>query len=48
MALAGFQKLSAQLREIFYPIGAKDLNSPVFKKLLANSKGFRAKRQRIY
>jgi hypothetical protein len=31
IALAGFQKLSAQLREICYPIGAKDLNSPVFK-----------------
>jgi hypothetical protein len=31
MALAGFQKLSAQLREICYPIGAKDLNSPVLK-----------------
>jgi hypothetical protein len=29
MALAGFQKLSAQLREICYPIGTKDLNSPV-------------------
>jgi hypothetical protein len=33
LALAGFQKLSTQLREIcyHYPIGAKDLNSPVFK-----------------
>jgi hypothetical protein len=31
LALAGFQKLSAQLREICYPIGAKDLNSPVLK-----------------
>jgi hypothetical protein len=31
MALAGFQKFSAQLREICYPIGAKDLNSPVLK-----------------
>jgi hypothetical protein len=31
MALAGFQKLSAQLREICYPIGAKDLNSLVLK-----------------
>jgi hypothetical protein len=30
-ALAGFQKLSAQLREIRYPIGAKDLNLPVLK-----------------
>jgi hypothetical protein len=28
MALAGFQKLSVQLREIWYLIGAKDLNSP--------------------
>jgi hypothetical protein len=34
MALAGFQKLSAQLREICYPIGAKDLNSPVLKSFL--------------
>jgi hypothetical protein len=33
LALAGFQKLSAQLREICYPIGAKDLNSPVFKSV---------------
>jgi hypothetical protein len=31
MALAGFQKLSAQLREICYPKGAKDLNSPILK-----------------
>jgi hypothetical protein len=31
LALAGFQKLLAQLREICYRIGAKDLNSPVFK-----------------
>jgi hypothetical protein len=31
IALAGFQKLSAQLREICYPIGAKDLNSQVLK-----------------
>jgi hypothetical protein len=48
MALAGFQKLSVELQEICYPIGAKDLNSPVLKKLFANSKGFNAKRQRIY
>jgi hypothetical protein len=34
LALAGFQKLSAQLREICYPIGAKDLNSPVLKSFL--------------
>jgi hypothetical protein len=33
-ALAGFQKLLAQLREICYPIGAKDLNSLVLKSLL--------------
>jgi hypothetical protein len=33
-ALAGFQKLSAQLREICYSIGAKDLNSPVLKSFL--------------
>jgi hypothetical protein len=31
LALAGFQKLSAQLHEISYPIGANDLNSPVLK-----------------
>jgi hypothetical protein len=31
MALAGFQKLLAQLQEICYPIGAKYLNSPVLK-----------------
>jgi hypothetical protein len=29
--LAGFQKLSAQLREICYPIRAKDLDMPVLK-----------------
>jgi hypothetical protein len=43
LPLAGFQKLSAQLREIYYPIGAKDLNLLVF----ANSKAFRAKRLRM-
>jgi hypothetical protein len=26
-----FQKLLPQLREICYPVGAKDLNSPVLK-----------------
>jgi hypothetical protein len=31
LVLASFQKLSAQLQEICYPIGAKDLNSPVLK-----------------
>jgi hypothetical protein len=31
ISLVSFQKLSAQLREICYPIGAKDLNSPVLK-----------------
>jgi hypothetical protein len=31
LALAGFQKLSAQLQEICYPIGAKDFNLPVLK-----------------
>jgi hypothetical protein len=46
LALAGFQKLSAQLREICYPKGAKDLKSPFLKsfsqiqKLFANSKLF--------
>jgi hypothetical protein len=29
------------------PIGAKDLNSPVLKKLFSNSKSFHAKRPRI-
>jgi hypothetical protein len=33
LALAGFKKLSAQLREICYPIGAKDFNLPVLKSL---------------
>jgi hypothetical protein len=53
LALAGFQKLSAQLQEICYPKGAKDLKLPFFKKLFANSKAFRkfktfrAKRLRI-
>jgi hypothetical protein len=40
IALAGFQKLSAQLREICYPIGAKDLNSPVFKSFSQIQKVF--------
>jgi hypothetical protein len=48
LALAGFQKLSAQLREICYSIGPKDLNSPVLKNLLANLIALCAKRQRIY
>jgi hypothetical protein len=34
LALASFQKLSAQLREIYYPIRAKDLNLPVLKSFL--------------
>jgi hypothetical protein len=32
LPLAGFQKLSAQLWDICYSIGAKDLNSPVLKR----------------
>jgi hypothetical protein len=40
LALAGFQKLSAQLREISYPIGAKDLNSPVLKSFSQIQKVF--------
>ncbi len=32
LPLAGFQKLSAQLWDICFPIGAKDLNSPVLKR----------------
>jgi hypothetical protein len=31
LALDGFKKLSAQLREICYPIGANGLNLPVLK-----------------
>ncbi len=31
LALTGFQKLLAQLWEICYPLGAKDMNSPVLK-----------------
>jgi hypothetical protein len=31
LPIAGFQKLSVQLQDICHPIGAKDLNSPVFK-----------------
>jgi hypothetical protein len=40
LALADFQKLSAQLREICYPIGAKDLNSPVLKSFSQIQKVF--------
>jgi hypothetical protein len=40
LALAGFQKLSAQLREICYPIGAKDLNSSVLKSFSQIQKVF--------
>jgi hypothetical protein len=40
LALAGFQKLSAQLREICYSIGAKDLNSPVLKNLFGKFNSF--------
>jgi hypothetical protein len=40
LALAGFQKLSAQLREICYPIGAKDLNLPVLKSFSQIQKVF--------
>jgi hypothetical protein len=40
MALAGFQKLSAQLREICYLIGAKDLNSLVLKSFSQIQKVF--------
>jgi hypothetical protein len=31
LPLAGFQKLSVQLRDICNPIGAKYLNSPILK-----------------
>jgi hypothetical protein len=31
LALAGSQKLLAQLQEICYPVGAKDLSLPVLK-----------------
>jgi hypothetical protein len=40
LALAGFQKLSAQLREICYPIGAKDLKTPVLKSFSQIQKVF--------
>jgi hypothetical protein len=40
LALAGFQNLSTQLQEICYPIGAKDLNSPVLKSFLQFQKLF--------
>ncbi len=40
LALAGFQKLSAQLREICYPMGANDLNLPVLKSFLQILKVF--------
>jgi hypothetical protein len=40
IALAGFQKLSTQLREICYPVGAKDLNSPVLKSFSQIQKVF--------
>jgi hypothetical protein len=39
-ALPGFQKLSAQLREIRYTIGAKDLNSLVLKNFSQIQKVF--------
>jgi hypothetical protein len=40
LALAGFLKLSAQLREICSPIGTKDLNSPVLKSFSQIQKVF--------
>jgi hypothetical protein len=40
IALAGIQKLSAQLREICYQIGAKDLNLLVFKSFSQIQKVF--------
>jgi hypothetical protein len=40
LALASFQNLSAQLREICYPRGAKDLNSPVLKSFSQIQKVF--------
>jgi hypothetical protein len=40
LALAGFQKLSAQLREICCPIGAKDLNWLILKSFLQIQKLF--------
>jgi hypothetical protein len=40
LTLAGFQKLSAQLQEICYPIGAKDLNLPVLKSFSQIQKVF--------
>jgi hypothetical protein len=40
LTLAGIQKLSAQLREICYPIGAKEFNVPVLKSFLQIQKLF--------
>jgi hypothetical protein len=40
LALACFQKLSAPLREIYYPIGAKDVNSSVLKSFSQIKKFF--------
>jgi hypothetical protein len=40
LALAGFQKLLVQLREICYPIEAKDLNSPILKSFSQIQKVF--------
>jgi hypothetical protein len=40
MALAGFQKLSAQLREICHPRVAKYLNSPILKSFSQIQKVF--------
>jgi len=40
LALAGFQKLSAQLQKICCPIGGKDLNSPVLKARQGQPSGF--------
>jgi hypothetical protein len=45
---AGFQKLSAQLREICYPIGAKGFELSGFEKLFTSLIAFHAKGLRIY
>ncbi len=48
LALAGFQKLSVQLREICYPIGAKDLSSLLEKKHWQIKKAFGAKQLKTF
>jgi hypothetical protein len=48
LPLAGFQKFSAQIGDICWSTGAKDMNSPVLKSFEENSKSFGTKRLRTY